>query len=593
MSGHSPRTLDSQEKCFKIANLWLQSLRVAFEKEDAALFSECFDSRGWFRDLMTFSWDFRSLQGHHDIKKYVVKSIGDVKISDLRLDESSEGCPHSGHLGQTSIVESALWFETPRARGRGYVLIIPPDGETKPRAFAMLLMINDWKGHEELGFQRGAFEAYWEDVQSQRRHEIETNPDVLIIGGGQTGLNIAARFRQMNIKAIVIEKNARIGDNWRHRYPSLKLHTPRKHHTLLYHPYPSNWPEFTSKEKLADWLEQYAHNQELVIWLDSTIESDPTYDSVVKKWTVVVNRNGDRLTMSPTHLVMAGGFFGDPNIPKFEGQEDFEGEILHSNTFPGGDVFEGKRVVVIGAANSATDICQDLASRGATSVTMVQRSSSGVVSSNFNAILFKEVYPEWRSLEYSDLAAFALPVKGLRELIEGMQPIAQEIDKDIYQGLAKGGFMVTQNPDGSAQMPMVYERNAGYYVDFGFWRLVSNGSVKVVHGNVAKLTATSVNFDDGSHVDADAIVLATGWLPIREKYREIFGSEVIDRTSELWGIDEGGEIRTGFKPSGQPGLWYALGGFEFSRFYSKQLALFIKAQELGYYPCPNWERPSQ
>ncbi|KLO16584.1 dimethylaniline monooxygenase [Schizopora paradoxa] len=589
MSSLSPpvHTVESLEKCFKIASTWIDSLRVAFEKEDADAFADCFEPQGWFRDLMTFSWDFKSLRGHEEIKKYFANSMRDVKISDLKLEESStEGRPHLNHLGQTPMVETALWFETPKAKGRGYVLIPPVEGDVKPRAFALLLMVNDWKGHEELGFELGIYDGHnlsWEEVQAQRHHEIESNPDALIIGGGQTGLNIAARFRQTNIKAIVIEKNARVGDNWRHRYPSLKLHTPRKHHTLLYQPYPTNWPEFTPKEKMAGWLEQYAVNQDLVVWLNSTIEPTPTYDLTTKKWTVVVNRNGERQTMHISHLVMAGGFFGDPNIPKFEGQDEFKGEILHSNTFPGGDVFKGKRVIVIGAANSSADICQDLSLRGAASVTMVQRSASGMVSNKFNAIQFGAVYPEWRSLEYSDLAASTLPVNGLRELMKGMQPFAKEFDKEIFEGLAKGGFRTFTNHDGSGQLLMVYERGGGYYVDFGFWKLIANGAVKVVHENVKKLTATSVTFDDGSEMEADAIVLATGWLPVREKYRETFGNEVIDQTTELWGVHEG-EIRMGFKPSGHPGLWYAVGGFEFSRFYSKQLALFIKAQELGYYP---------
>lgn len=158
---------------------------------------------------------------------------------------------------------------------------------------------------------------------------------------------------------------------------------------------------------------------------------------------------------------MAGGFFGDPHIPKFEGQEDFKGEILHSNTFQGGNEYKGKRVVVIGAAGSAADICQDLSLRGAASVTMVQRSASGVVSHKFNAIQFRAIYPEWRSLEYSDLAALSLPINGLRELMKGVQPFAQEFDSELLQELSRCGFETTLNHDGSGRVLMVYERGGG------------------------------------------------------------------------------------------------------------------------------------
>lgn len=56
----------------------------------------------------------------------------------------------------------------------------------------------------------------------------------MIVGAGQTGLNIAARLKQMKIRALVIDRNARIGDTWRNRYPTLTLHTIKRHHTCEY-----------------------------------------------------------------------------------------------------------------------------------------------------------------------------------------------------------------------------------------------------------------------------------------------------------------------------------------------------------------------
>ncbi len=94
-------------------------------------------------------------------------------------------------------------------------------------------------------------------------------------------------------------------------------------------------------------------------------------------------------------------------------------------------------------------------------MTMLQRSASGVVSNKYNAIQFGAVFPEWRSHEYSDLAAFTLPVNALRVLMKSLQPFAQEFDKEILQGLAKGGYKTTSGPDGSGQLLMVYDRGGG------------------------------------------------------------------------------------------------------------------------------------
>ncbi|KAJ7870475.1 hypothetical protein B0H14DRAFT_2176599, partial [Mycena olivaceomarginata] len=71
------------------------------------------------------------------------------------------------------------------------------------------------------------------------------------VGAGQTGLNIVARFKQMNISAVVIEREARVGDVARKRYPILTLHTIRTQHTMLYQLYPKNWPIYSSRDKLA------------------------------------------------------------------------------------------------------------------------------------------------------------------------------------------------------------------------------------------------------------------------------------------------------------------------------------------------------
>lgn len=184
MTSPSVPTPESLKQCFTVASTWIDSLRSAFELEDADAFADCVDAQGWFRDLMTFSWDYKSLHGHEDIKKYVSQSIKDVKISDLKLEEeSAEGRPHPNQLGQTPMVESGLWFETPKAKGRGYVLIPLVEGERKPRAFALFLMLDDWKGHEELGYELGIYDGHnlsWEEVQAQRHREIETDPDALI-----------------------------------------------------------------------------------------------------------------------------------------------------------------------------------------------------------------------------------------------------------------------------------------------------------------------------------------------------------------------------------------------------------------------------
>ena len=243
-----------------IAHTWLANVRRAAAAGDTTAFADSIDSQGWFRDLMTFSWEFKSLQGPDAVARYLTASNGlkgDRTISNIQLEETPEGRPQAGHFGARPMVQAALRFETPKAMGRGFVLIPYDDvaeikEEAPPKAFVFFLMVSDWKGHEEQSYESGIYDGHnlsWEEVRKNRHEAIEKDPSVIIskrnficirltgvnricpVGAGQCGLQVAARFRQMNIKTLIIERDGRVGDVWRKRYPTLALHTPRKHHT--------------------------------------------------------------------------------------------------------------------------------------------------------------------------------------------------------------------------------------------------------------------------------------------------------------------------------------------------------------------------
>ena len=84
-----------------------------------------------------------------------------------------------------------------------------------------------------------------------------TQPYVVIIGGGQGGIALGARLRQLGVPAIVLDKHDRPGDQWRSRYKSLCLHDPIWYDHLPYIKFPDNWPVFTPRDKVGDWLEMY------------------------------------------------------------------------------------------------------------------------------------------------------------------------------------------------------------------------------------------------------------------------------------------------------------------------------------------------
>jgi putative flavoprotein involved in K+ transport len=90
-----------------------------------------------------------------------------------------------------------------------------------------------------------------------------------------------------------------------------------------------------------------------------------------------------------------------------------------------------------------------------------------------------------------------------------------------------------------------------------------------------------VRLGDGSALEADVIVLATGYRGQEALVRMLFGEAVAARVGPIWGFGDGQELRNMFVRTGQPGLWLIAGSFAQCRIYSKYLALQIKASEEG------------
>ena len=117
---------------------------------------------------------------------------------------------------------------------------------------------------------------------------------------------------------IVVDKHERPGDQWRKRYKSLCLHDPVWYDHLPYMPFPQNWPVFAPKDKIGDWLEFYTRVMEVPYWSKTTCLS-ASFDEAEKRWTVELDRDGERLTLHPTQLVLATGMSGKPSVPTLRG----------------------------------------------------------------------------------------------------------------------------------------------------------------------------------------------------------------------------------------------------------------------------------
>ncbi|KAH8114872.1 FAD/NAD-binding domain-containing protein [Phellopilus nigrolimitatus] len=585
----------------QVARDWLAEFSEAVTRKDVQDVTDLFLPNGWLRDSLVFSWDSRSLEGRDRIAEYLRVRLPTSQIAKIRLDDRAGLAPATFSLSQEiNGVEAAFVFETPVLRGRGLVrLQLESDSLTADldstatslgkrwKALSVYVATDNIKGHEEVGHESGIYDSHtlsWSEVSAARRADIEANPQVLVIGAGQTGLQVSARLQQMGLRTIVIERNEYVGDNWRKRYPTLSLNTPRTHHCLLYAPFPITWPTYTPRDKVASWLAHYAESQDIVVWTTSYPISSPSYDASSHRWTITINKSSIPVTLRPSHIVLATGTLGDPYTPLIPSASLFHGPRLHASEYRGGASFTSQRVLVVGAGTTAADLCQDLVTRGARSVTMLQRRATTVVSRALADQEFR-AWPEGVAVEVGDFKVAATPLGLLSKIAKtpGERQRRKAVDAAMHEGLRKAGLVLEDGVDGGGRRSLVYERLGGYWIDVGAADLIISGKIAVRAGEIAGFSenGSGVTLNDGSTLDADAVIFATGYQNIRPSVAKIFGADVIGRTQEVWGLDAEGELRGCYRPSGVPGLWYAAGDFFHSRYMSKQLALLIKAEELG------------
>jgi hypothetical protein len=160
--------------------------------------------------------------------------------------------------------------------------------------------------------------------------------------------------------------------------------------------------------------------------------------------------------------------------------------------------------------------------------------------------------------------------------------VQNEHDKATLDGLRKAGFGIDMGPMDAGLLIKYYQRGGGYYIDVGASQLIIDGKIKVKQGQeISQILPNGLEFADGSKLEADEIIFATGYQNMRTQARLIFGDEVADRVGDVWGFNEEGEFRTMWQKSGHPGLWFMGGNLAISRYYSRILALQIKALEEG------------
>lgn len=578
------------------AREWLDKLEVATGAEDphnaAEQVAELFEEDGFWRDLISVTWNLHTAEGRSEIARMVRETHPACRISNTEITEEVDegaGVTRVQFTGQTRDfnVRGVLRLRN----GLGWILLT---SGRELRDFPERTGRN-----RDLGAQHGPKldPENWADKREKRRAAlgVTEQPYVLIIGGGQGGIALGARLKRQGVPTLIVDKQSNPGDQWRGRYHSLCLHDPVWYDHLPYLPFPDDWPVFTPKDKMGDWLEHYVGIMDLDYWTNTEVLSASFNDSE-GRWDVTVNRDGAESVIHPTQLVFATGMSGVPNKPELPGQEIFAGEIRHSSEHRGGAVDAGKNVVILGANNSAHDIAADLHHNGAHPV-MVQRSSTLIVQSDslmkhvLGPLYSEDAVEAGIDTDTADLLFASWPYKVLPGEQKKVFDAIREEDSDFYEALDNAGFLIDFGDDDSGMFLKYLRRGSGYYINVGASELVIDGSVPVrSNTTIREVTEDTVVLEDGTTLPADVIVLATGYGSMNGWVEKLVSKDAADAVGKVWGLGSGttkdpgpweGELRNMWKPTQIPNLWFHGGNLHQSRHYSRYMALQLKARYEG------------
>ena len=571
---------------------WLAEFERALERADDSALRPLFHSDSYWRDALALSWNLQTLNGRDAIVSELPALAARRAPCRFAIDPE-RAAPRRVKRAGTETIEVIFKFETNQGRGHGIVRLIPDihDGE-RLKAWTLLTALEELKGFEErIGTARPRGQSYsrdfrgpnWLDQRQASLAYADRDPTVLVVGGGQAGLSIAARLKQLSIDTLIVDREPRIGDNWRKRYHALTLHNQVQVNHLPYMPFPPNWPVYIPKDKLANWFEAYVDAMELNFWTATGFEGGE-YDFAQRRWSAVLRRgDGSTITMHPRHVVMATGVSGIANIPDIPGLKNFGGTVLHSSKYDDGEAWAGKHAVVIGTGNSGHDIAQDLHSSGA-KVTLIQRSPTLITNIEPSAQLAYATYNEG-TLEDNDLIATSMPLRLAKKSHQTITEQSKVLDKDLLDDLTAVGFKLDYGEDDTGWQFKYLTRGGGYYFNVGCSDLVARREIALRQfADIESFVAEGARMKDGEMLAASLIVLATGYKPQEVLVRHLFGEQVAARVGPIWGFGDGQELRNMYARTGQDGLWFIAGSLAQCRINSRFLALQIKAIEEGLLP---------
>jgi cation diffusion facilitator CzcD-associated flavoprotein CzcO len=562
---------------------WMGDLESALRDDDKTALAELFLADSYWRDLAALTWDVRQYWGRDKVVPRLLEYAKVAKPTGFHV-ASNRTAPRV--LDDLATADFFFTFDTATGSGSALVIAVLDDqARWGLRARLIATTLTGLKDHPIAPRTRRGYALIgpgetWVQYRARVNDLSDRDPDVLVLGGGQSGVIMGARLDRLGVSYLVVDKHARPGDGWRGRYSSLALHTPTCVNDMPYVRQPETFPGFLSKDQWGNYVDAYADMMHINYWGKTEFVTG-TFDEEARQWTVKLRvSDGSMRTMHPKQIVTALGYTGtEPSIPDLPGIADFGGQVIHSSKFSTGADYRGQRVMVIGSATSGHDISLDLADHDA-AVFMGQRGPACVVpideAENFNLDYLNPAFTV-EEIDQRRNSAFVYPL-----LLRRAQAETERTEREyaeMFDGLRKAGMTLTIGDEKAGWIHRLHKTFSGYYLDVGASQAIVDGRIKIIQmANVDRFVSRGVRLNDGNVIELDTVVMATGYRNVQTTIARLFGEEVADRVGPIGGIADDGEHRNMARPTRQPHLWMLFGGIMDARKMSEVLALQIVAQ---------------
>lgn len=313
--------------------------------------------------------------------------------------------------------------------------------------------------------------------------EPVTRRDVVVVGAGPAGLAAAAGLRRAGQDPLVIDRSATVGSAWRTRYDSFRLHTIRWLSGLPGMPIPAQFGPWVARDNFVSYLERYGRQFGIQPQFGTALLGLSRTDD---GWSLDTTAG----TIEAGRVVLATGASNEPDLPPWTGIESFEPELLHSSTYRRPDPYAGRRVLVVGSGNSATEVAVDLVRHGGISVELAVRTPPSILRRDVAGVPTQPL----------GIALRHVPARVV-------DPLGAALRRMTIPDLTEQGLPAPRAPFST------FRRTGTIPVlDHGFVAAVRSGAIRI-RPAVAALDGDEVVHSDGSRTSPDTVIAATGYRP--------------------------------------------------------------------------------